>query len=250
MRRNAFLPAVTLGIVALFASPVVAQTSTLNEDFADVPTLTATGGWATINNSDMPLATAWFQGNPTVFPAQSGATNSYAGANFQFTTGTAATGLTINGWLLTPELNLNTPTRLTFFARTITASAFPDRMRVRLSTAGASMNVGTGSSGVGDFTTVLLDINPTLTTTGFPDAWTQFTLDLPSQGAAATGRIAFNYFVADGGLNGNNSNYIGVDTVTFQPVPEPTSMLAAATAGVLVIRRWGRRRTANEPWKC
>ena len=45
-----------------------------------------------------------------------------------------------------------------------------------MSTNGASSNVGTTATDVGDFTTLLLDINPTYTTTGYPNVWTQFTV--------------------------------------------------------------------------
>src|SRR4051812_47408688 len=54
-------------------------------------------GW-TINNQSANASaalTSWFQGNDLVFPSHSGATTSYAGANFNNTTGTN----TISDWL-------------------------------------------------------------------------------------------------------------------------------------------------------
>ena len=50
---------------------------------------------------------------------------------------------------------------MTFYTRTVDAPAFPDRLQVRMSTNGASSNVGTTATDVGDFTALLLDINPT-----------------------------------------------------------------------------------------
>ncbi len=85
----------------------------------------------------------------------------------------------------------------------------PDRLQVRYSTNGASTNVGTLATDVGDFTNLALDINPTLAVGGYPETWTQFTLTAADITAAGTGRIAFRYFVTDGGPSGNNSNYIG-----------------------------------------
>jgi len=45
---------------------------------------------------------------------------------------------------------------------------------------------------------------------GYPDAWTRYEANIDFTGA---GRIAFRYFVTDGGPSGSNSNYIGIDTV-------------------------------------
>ena len=86
---------------------------------------------------------------------------------------------------------------------------------MRLSTAGPSTNVGTLATDVGVFTTLLLDINPTLAVGGYPDTWTQFTATLSGIPAGATGRIAWRYFVTDAGFLGTNSDYIGIDTVEF-----------------------------------
>jgi hypothetical protein len=89
-------------------------------------------------------------------------------------------------------------------------------LEVRLSTNGASTNVGTGAA-VGDFTTLLLSINPTLTTTGYPTSWTQFTVTISGLPAPTSGRIAFRYYVTSGGPTGTNSDYIGIDNVVYTP---------------------------------
>ena len=47
-----------------------------------------------------------------------------------------------------------------------------------MSTNGASANVGTTSTDVGDYTTLLLDINPTLVTGVYPVTYTQFTVTI------------------------------------------------------------------------
>ena len=47
-----------------------------------------------------------------------------------------------------------------------------------MSTNGTSQNVGTTATSVGDFTTLLLDINPTYTTTGYPNVWTNFVVTI------------------------------------------------------------------------
>jgi hypothetical protein len=112
-----------------------------------------------------------------------------------------------------------------FYTRTVDVPQFPDRLQVRMSVNGNSTNVGTTSLDVGDFTALLLDINPTYTTSGYPNGWTQFTVTLNGVGSPTIGRIAFRYFVEFGGSNGSNSDYIGIDTFRYfcaGPIPTPT----------------------------
>jgi len=196
------------------AAPAVAITSAFSEGFNDITTLAA-AGWSQQNLSS-PIGTSnWFQGNPAVMTAQAGADNSYIGANFN---NVADVG-TISNWLLTPEIGLKNGDQIKFWTRKPTVTTdFPDRLEVRLSTAGASTNVGATATSVGDFTTVLLSVNPTLTTGVYPQVWTQFTVTISGLGAATTGRVGFRYFVTNGGLNGANSDFIGIDTFDYAPV--------------------------------
>jgi hypothetical protein len=186
----------------------------LSEGFDDITTLPS-AGWAQTNNSSPVGLTGWFQGNSTVFPSHSGDLTSYIGANFNNTTGAN----TISNWLMTPELTLNDGAEFSFYTRTTTGSAWPDRLEVRLSTAGSSTDVGATSTSVGDFTTVLVEVNPSLTAGGYPETWTQFTATISGVGSNVQGRIAFRYFVTNGGPSGANSNFIGIDTVTYTAPP-------------------------------
>jgi hypothetical protein len=193
---------------------------TVTAGFEDITNLP---GWAMQNNSQPLGSTNWFQGNTTVFTAQAGPTNSYIAANFNNGSGVA----TLSNWLLTPPLNLQNGAQLTFWTRTISAPAFADRLQVRMSTNGSSTNVGTTATDVGDFTTLLLDINPTYTTSGYPNAWTQFTVNISGLGSPTVGRLAFRYFVENGGPDGARSDYIGIDTVSFTCVPPPTPTITS-----------------------
>ena len=126
---------------------------------------------------------------------------------------------TLSNWLLTPTLTLKNGSQLTFWTRRLSGTAvFPDRLQVRMSTQGASTDVGTTETSVGDFDTLLLDINPTYSTAatypaGYPAAFTEFTVTLSGLTAPTTGRLAFRYFVENGGPSGANSLFIGIDTV-------------------------------------
>lgn len=213
---------------ALFAmgGVLVASVASANftEGFDDITTL-AGSGWSQQNLSTPVGTTNWFQGNDTVFPSQAGGTTSYIAANFNNTTGAN----TISNWLMAPTDTLGAGGVLTFYTRTVTTPAFPDRLQVWQSTNGASTNVA-------DFTTLLLDINPTYTTADYPNAWTQFTINLT--GANVTGRLAFRYFVENGGPQGANSDFIGIDTVNYAaPVPEPATMATLALGGLALLRR-------------
>jgi hypothetical protein len=181
----------------------------------------ATNGWTYLNQS-VPLgSTNWFQGNPAVFPAHAGATNAYAGANFNNTTGTN----TISNWAITPSLSVSVGEEVSFWTRTVTAPAFPDRLHLKLNT--------TGDTNTGNFTTTLVTVNPTLTVAGYPSVWTKFSWI--STVTDPTVRFALHYDVPNGGPTGANSDYIGVDT--FVIVPEPASLSLLALGGLGLIRR-------------
>ena len=74
----------------------------LTEGFDDITTLVPAGWFMQNNSQPGPGTTGWFQGNPAVFPSQSGAPNSYIAANFHNGTGVA----TLSNWLLTPPVKL------------------------------------------------------------------------------------------------------------------------------------------------
>ena len=199
----------------------------INEGFGVVAPLPA--GWFAQNNSTPVGTTGWFQGNTAVFPAQSGAPDSYIGANFNNVTGAN----TISNWLVTPAVPIKNGDIFTFWTRTITGPTFPDRLEVRLNTTNTT-NVGATNVAVGDFTTLLLTVNPSLTTAGYPDVWTQFTVTVSGLGApVAAGRFAFRYFVTNGGPAGANSDYIGIDNVVFTSTGGPAQGVWGGPAGTM-----------------
>ena len=179
------------------------------EGFDNVAALTAPN-WVQVNNSNSPNGT-YFQGNPTVFNSNSGATNSYLAVNWNSTS--SLFFATISNWLITPARVLRNGDEYTFYTRA--NGGFPDRLQVRLSTAGQSTNVGTTTTSVGDFTTLLADINPTLTLAGYPTTWTQYTVTISGLSQPIIGRLAFRYFVTDAGSLGSNGDFIGIDDFTF-----------------------------------
>lgn len=202
-------------VLMTFSNISNAQVDLYNEEFATAVPLPA--GWSSQNNSSPVGTTGWGQGNPLVFPANSGAPNAYIFANFQNTGGAN----TISNWLFNPTVTLTNGDVFKFYTRTATGSTFPDNLQVRLSTNGASTNVGTTATDVGDFTTLLLEINPTFTVGTYPDIWTQYTITITGIPTPTLGRIAFRYYVTDGGPLGNNSDYMGIDDVVYTTFPPP-----------------------------
>lgn len=163
-------------------------------------------GWSSTNQSASIGTTSWFRGNPAVFNAHNGPTNGYIGANFNNTTGSN----TISNWLISPVLNLQNGDVISFFTRR-TESSFQDRLELRLSTLGSSSANPNGPTGVGDYTNLLISVNPTLVANGYPTVWTEFTHTITGLANPTDCRIAFRYFVTSGGPSGSNSDYIGID---------------------------------------
>jgi uncharacterized repeat protein (TIGR01451 family) len=198
------------------STTVVTSLCSLSQGFNDVSTLP---GWFMQNNSDPPGTLGWFQGAPGAFPAQGGATNSYIAGDFENVDSLGP----ISNWLLTPVLTLKNGTQLTFWTRKITETGpfYPDRLQVRMSTSGARTDVGSAATDVGVFTRLLLDINPTYSDFGYPMSWTKYTLTLGGVTGTTSGRIAFRYFVEDGGFFGARSDYVGIDTAAYTCTPPP-----------------------------
>lgn len=204
---------------AAVISTVAGSTFQVQEGFNTFPP----SGWAFQNLSN-PLATTppfnnWLQGDPLLFPAFNGAPNSYALGNFQATTGSG----TISNWLFSPVVNIKNGDIVSFYTRTTTNAQFPDRLEVRLSTNGTSVNAGTTSNSVGDFTTLLFSVNPNLVsgpgtgtgTSGYPDNWTRLTGTVSGITGTVTGRIGLRHFVTNGGPQGANSDNIGIDQFEY-----------------------------------
>lgn len=212
---------ITLLFAAAFGIFTTNAQTVLNESFT-APFSPASAGWNVQNVSTPSTASTWSQGNSANFLANSGAPSDFFGANFNSTTGAG----TISQWLLTPTISLVNGAILKFATRTTTATTiYPDRMQVRWS-AGTGTAVGTGSTSVGTFTNILLDINPLYSTStssavsgntvnGYPNVWTVYTLTLSGITGTVQGRASFRYFVEDGGPTGNNSDYIGIDDVMY-----------------------------------
>lgn len=187
-----------------------APLTSFSESFENFPALVSSG-WVMRNQSQPLGSTTWMQDIGLQIPPQDGAACIYA--DYQ----SAADGGNISNWLITPQLTLANGAKLTFYTRTSDAGASassPDRLEVRMSAAGS--NTGSSATDVGDFTTLLLSVNPSLTPGVYPGDWAQYTVTLSGLSAPVTGRLAFRYFVTDTGVNGN---MVALDSVSYSAEP-------------------------------
>lgn len=188
-------------------------------------------GWFARNNAVPPGTSCVFNGGSgTTFPAQSGAATSYAAMNFNSSVGSG----NISTFFVTPRVNFGTGARLEFWTRA--SNAFPDRLEVRISTAAdtGTPDVGIGTTDVGTFTNLALTINTGLVIgdtacpaaaftasgssipSGYPtSAWCKITISGAALPSTGSGRIAFRYAVPTGGPTGANSDFVGIDTFSF-----------------------------------
>ncbi len=174
--------------------------------------------WTKVNASTPTGVNLWGAATTaqlTLFGGGTGAYNgtaatSYAFANFNSTTGNN----TISNWLITPVVNLIDGDVISFYSSKGLSGGtdvFADNLQLRISTNGATSVNPVGPTGVGDFTTLAIDINPTQSLTAYPNAWTLYSYTVTGLPIATDCKVAFRYFVTNGGPLGTNSDQVAID---------------------------------------
>ncbi|MDB5197893.1 MAG: hypothetical protein JWP88_2264 [Flaviaesturariibacter sp.] len=258
MKRNHFLTIaafaglITLGLScvkdpvadrAVTPLPTTTVPGSFVEEFDNIGSLTSKG-WVFKNNSNPIGSTGWRQGRyesaaiaqykflaPVAFlgfPAYSAS----ATPNDFISCDVAAVNTSgdISAWLITPAVAMKNGDQIVFYTRAVDDSNYPvytkDRMQVRANYTDGSAFVGNSPADTGNFSKVLVDINPTYANndpSGYPRAWKKYTLTvsgIPGVGSINNGRFAFRYFAKDAGLDGgttgaNYSSIIGIDSLAF-----------------------------------
>jgi hypothetical protein len=227
--------AVSLAFAAL---PLTAQAQSFTEGFN-------TGGavnWQMVNNST-DADTLWSIGTAIVDSAGTHVVDPYEGTGFAVVNfssiSDAGDGFgTISNWLISPLITgMKNGDVISFYTTTTPGSDYPDRLELRMS-AGSGIDVGSSEASVGSFTTLLTSVNSTLDVGGYPESWTKITVTLSGLTGATDGRLAFRYYVTDGGPYGDNSNIIGVDSFSYQAaaaVPEPATWMMSLGGAALLL---------------
>lgn len=203
----------------IIAHTAYSQIAPTTQGFDDVNNLP---GWV-MSNQSIPLGdNNWFQGSGSsnIMIAQRGdSLDSFIAANHRNTGGSQDNPGTICNYLIMPALGALES--VSFYSRSRPANndfnVFPDRLYLLYSPSG-EINTGDCSNGFGDFTETLLVINPDLLQVSSTEAlegypllsWQQY-----SSQVSGSGRVAFVYYVENAGLFGENSNYIGIDSVEW-----------------------------------
>jgi hypothetical protein len=214
---KARLAALAAGLI-FAATAAQSQVTLINEGFANVNTLGASG-WV-INNVSTPIgSTSWYQGDVSIFTSQAGPADSYIAANFN----NAAAGGTIADWLISPIFQTANAGTVSFYARADVSSDFADHLKFGFSN---------GSTTLADFT-----LGSAQTISG---GWTKYSFDYLAQGAGSSARFAIVY----SGL-ADLSDYVGIDTFSVVAVPEPETWalfgLGLGALGFVGRRRQSRR---------
>lgn len=248
---RALAPAVAIAAALTCGGRAAADSLPKMSEGFEANTLPA--GWTRINNSSGNVSSSrnWFKvvslaDDPLPFDAEAGSVNSYFQANIDSTT--SFEDGTISNWLIGPSMEFANGDTISFFTRTASGSNYPDRLQLRFGqglapTPAARPLAGfdftNGDADVGDFTTVLVEVNPNLDLGGYPEDWTEYSFRFTGLSGPTTGKFAFRYFVTDAGQFDDNANVVGVDTVTVTAaVPEPAAYLMMALGmGVIGLRR-------------
>lgn len=172
--------------------------------------------WTKTNQSEPVGISNWVQGGNALFNGGfNGGSTSFTSVNFN----SVAMGMsgTISNWLITPVISLKNGDFVKFYSRVgANFSTIPDRLEVRLSTQGSASTIpSTGSADLGSFTNLVLSINPNLQPSVYPTTWTEFTYTVAGLPSETDCKLAFRYYVTNGGSGGTNGNAVGIDALTI-----------------------------------
>jgi hypothetical protein len=221
-----YFPLITLGLacfsVGLMNSckkdALPLGTKSITEEFENVYELQKKG-WVTVDNTSGGSAqtATWSQGYAGIdksgvwhgFTAYSYTTLpdefAYSSITFQ------ESNYAVSSWLISPLLSVKNGDKLSFYTRGDTTGIFTDRMQVLMNRS-ASTDVGSNFNSVGEFTTVLFDINAAKIAGGYPTTWTKYEYSFPGISEKTNVRIAFRHYVENPSYAGG----IGIDLFQLQ----------------------------------
>jgi hypothetical protein len=199
------------------APPALAQAN-FSEDFdsLDATEAGALGppellgrGWL-FRNQSSPTGDAGYFAGPCFVCGEAHAGSRSLDADFSSAIGSS--GGTVSSWALLPAIaGQIAGDTFVVHARAVLSFNVPPQLQVRYSLGGET---GTGSSAtdVGDFTQLLLDVNPVPST-----GWTRYSVTVPGGG-----RLALRFFAPDTEPTMTDGNtWLEIDTLSVGPPPAP-----------------------------
>lgn len=212
------LKSATVAAALVVAGASAQAVTLLSEGFDSVSGL-AGAGWV-LSNQSAPVGTVptWYQGDAGVFGSFAGDAGSYAASNYNV----ADVGGALSNWLITPTFATDKPVVVTFMAKADILAPYFDKIAFGFSAGGSTP----GSFTLGSAVTV-------------GGGWVQYTATLAAQGAGTVGRFAIQHVGA-----ADDSNFVGVDSLTIAAVPEPATWLMLA-AGMIGMAGVARRRQSQ-----
>ncbi|HKQ48393.1 MAG TPA: choice-of-anchor J domain-containing protein [Phycisphaerae bacterium] len=231
----------TVALVLMGVSPALAQANfsenmdTLGDtSFGQPgPPELVSGGWIFRNQSN-PIGSQTFYAGPCYYcgTAHSGTRTLSSDFN-SIETGSAGT---VSNWALFPAIpNQIAGDTVTVYARALMTGNVPAQLQIRYSPTGGT-NTGSGVTDVGNFTQLLLDVNPVSST-----GWTQYSATAPGNGRLALRFYAPNIepvFIA-------GNTWLELDTLSVGPPQTPSCNLPPVPQSGQTIT-WS---TSNSPYR-
>ena len=207
-------------------------------------------GWMFINNSNSEGSQpgGWVIDNDA--PPQLGAPLfPHSGSNWIGADFSSGANDIVSDWMILPTMTFQQGASLTFFTISTGSDVFPDRLQVLLSTTGSNVGPAGSTSNFGDFTNLLLDINPNYsksytagTLNGYPNLgansaqpYVEYSVPNLGQFAGDTGHIAFHYFLTDTSSQGS---HIAIDDISVNniiAVPEPPTLTLLSSGAIIMV---------------
>ncbi|HEY6506259.1 MAG TPA: choice-of-anchor J domain-containing protein [Chitinophagaceae bacterium] len=192
------------------------SSKSFTEEFADISNIESKG-WKVQNNTTPFEEAGWGQG--TNGPSKSGewhgfpahSYTSYEGEFAYASVWDQSTSFSVSSWLITPILYVKNGDKISFHTRADTGTTNSERLQVLMNTSSLT-TLGSDPSMVGNYTTQLLEINPTLAVGGYPITWTKFEHTFSGLSSSKNVRIAFRYFVP----STSKAKGIGIDVFKFE----------------------------------
>jgi hypothetical protein len=197
-------------------------TTSFTEEFENVPDLPGKG-WVMEDSTfeDSSIVADWGQG----FSGESKGDTTWFGFNaysyktspdeFAYSLVSRNLGIpyrySASSWLITPILSVKNGDKISFYTRGDTTGIFTDRMQVLMDESTSTV-IGDTLSSVGDFTTLLIDINPTQAPGGYPTTWTKYEYTFSGISGTRETRIGFRHYVVDP----VNARGVGIDVFKFE----------------------------------